>query len=192
MEPLSQDFEAFFTPDANEVEFADPQVDNTLKNLSRIAAIRATMTARKTLVLYTPFACRHLRRDFNIASAKMYVYGLDRSYKKEISDAIATLQFAVSLLEMDVAPWTNMPNVLAPRSFELLLVSAESTRMMRVLQAVDRCMTGVYSALINGDMTRPERDNLLRPFLISYLNFKRVAMKLELDGTAQELVDEMR
>lgn len=178
-------------PTSSAGDLVPPQHNNTLKNQDRIGAIRARMWAKKTLTLFTPIACRQLRRDFNIASAKMYVYGLQRSYRMEIIDALARFSFAVDLLVMDTKSWVGHPSPLTAREFDLLLVSPESVKMMRILQSVDRCMIGVYGAYIAGEMTKEERDQLLLPFHMAYLDFKRVAMKLELGQSAQEMVDSM-
>ena len=165
--------------------------NNVLKNIERIKGIRSIMFATTTVTLYTPIARRQLRRDFNIACAKMYVYGLNKTYKAEIVASLASLEFAIELLEMDVALWQGQSNPLTPCVFEMLLVSPQSVRMMRALQRLDKCMLGVYSAYLSDLITKAEKSAVLRPFHIAYINFKRVAMKLDMNESAKEIVETM-
>ena len=176
----------------SDLDLATAAIPNTtLKNGARLEAIRCVMSATAEMTLFTPIARRHLRRDFNIASAKMYVYGLNKAYKTEIVEALSGLEFAIELLEMDVAIWSERPNPLTPCTFKMLLISPQSVRMMRVMSKLDKCMLGVYAAYLDGTIDKARKSEVLRPFHLAYLNFKRVAMKLEFNKPTAELVESM-
>ena len=177
-------------PDAGN-EKPSPHLNNVLKNDDRIKGIRSRMFLFHDIRLCTPIAKRHLRRDFNIATAKMYVFGLNRDYKKEIIRALEDLEFAIDLLEMSTACWTKEEHPLTPCSFKMHLVSPQSVRMMRALVKFDKCMIGVYTAYLSGDISKEEKRELLHPFELAYTNFKRVAMKLNGNATVDEMVSEV-
>lgn len=189
--PLELDHFEFEALDKNSSPHSAEAPNNTLKNIDRIQGIRSRICATKRVTLYTPFARRQLRRDFNIACAKMYVYGLNKAYKVEIVEALESLEFAVQLLEMDVCQWSGNENPLTPCVFDMYLVSPQSVRMLRILLRLDVCLIGVYSAFLNSLITKDQKRDFLGPFNLAYLNFKRVAMKLELNGVAEQMVDDI-
>lgn len=163
-----------------------------LKNQDRIAEIRSRMLAHQTVTLRTSYCSRHMRRDFNIASAKMYVYSLDRQYREKIVEALSDLHWQISILAADPALLTFGEldvSWLTAGTFDFVMVSPESASMFRALRKVDDLVARLFSAERQNLITREQRQALLSPINLAYVGFKQVAMKLSaksIDGLLSE------
>lgn len=158
----------------------DFSVLSELKNGNRLAEIRSRMYTIHKATLLTSFCARNVRRDFNIASAKMYVFALDRAYKLLIEQAISDLHYELTMLTATVMPYSHfVVEHLTPVSYNMLVVSPESASMIRALTKVDRLMSKLYEAEFRNVITRAQRHQMMLPFMMVYTNFKRVAMKIK-------------
>lgn len=161
--------------------------ERPLKYDARIREIRPRMVATQQIELSTSVASRHLRRDFNIASAKMYVFARDTGYREKLNAALGDVTFEISMLKDDIAAFSHMyTDLLKPQRYDMLFISAEGAKMFRILKAADSLFAHLYAAEFAGLITKEERMEKTRPFWLTYSVFKRVAMKL-----ASKSVDEM-
>ena len=169
------------------LDVALPNDDRPLKYESRLREIRPRMVAMKQIELSTSVAARHLRRDFNLASAKMYVFSLNLDYRAKIHAALGDVAWEISMLEEEGAKFSHMfTDVLKPQRYEMMFISAESAKMYRSLKAADAIFARFYAAEFGGMITKDQRMELMRPFWLTYSVFKRIAMKLQ-----SKSVDEM-
>ena len=163
-----------------------------LKNQDRILEIRSRMLARQTITLRTSYCSRHLRRDFNIASAKMYVYALNRKYKAKISEALSDLHWQISIVGADPSLLQFGPldvSWLECGTFDFMMVSAESASMLRALRKVDELVARLHAAEREQLITREQRRAIIAPINLAYVGFKQIAMKLS-NKSIEELLAE--
>jgi hypothetical protein len=180
------------TPSPADAQFAAALVAGGLKNQDRIDEIRSRMISRKTMSLRTSFCSRHMRRDFNIASAKMYVYSLNRQYKAKINEALVDLHWQISMLAVDPTLITFGPmdvSWLTAGTFNFMMVSSESASMFRALRKVDDIVARLYTAERDGLITREQRREIVAPVNLAYNGFKQVAMKLQ-NKSIEDLLSE--
>jgi hypothetical protein len=160
---------------------APPEAPPALKNGGRVDEIRSRMIARHTVTLRTSYCSRHLRRDFNIASAKMYVYGLQRGHRDKIAEALKELHWQISLLSEAPAMIMIGPidvSWLTAETFEFVMVSPESASMYRALRNADNLVARILAGERAGIVTRDQRRALIAPVNMAYVGFKQVAMRL--------------
>lgn len=176
-------------PDINAPGLA-PLEDRPLKHSARLKEIRPRMVATKSVELLTSVAARHLRRDFNIASAKMYVFSLDPDYKKRIHEALGDVEWEIATLEAESFQFSHFPTGhLRPLRYEMFFVSAESARMFRALKSADLSFARFYAAEFAGFLDKETRQSMTRPFFLAYSVFKRVAMKLQAKSVDEMLAE---
>lgn len=171
---------------------AEPHVMPGLKNQDRITEIRSRMLARQSVTLRTSYCSRHLRRDFNIASAKMYVYSLNRKYRQKIAEALSDLHWQISIVDADTTllPYGDLDvSWLQSGSYDLVMVSAESASMFRALRRVDNLVARLHAAERSGFITREQRREIIAPINMAYVAFKQVSMKLS-NKSIEELLSE--
>jgi hypothetical protein len=162
-------------------DLADLPSAPTLKNQDRIDELRSRMFARHTVTLRTSFCSRNLRRDFNIASAKMYVYSLNRPYREKISEALSDLHWQIAILGSDpviLAFGALDVSWLNGGTFDFVMVSPESASMFRALRKLDELVARLFTAERQDLITRDQRRALMGPIDMAYAGFKQVAMKL--------------
>jgi hypothetical protein len=162
----------------------------TVKHGDRVIAIRSRLRASAQITLKTSVCARNIRRDFNIASAKMYVFGLDRSFAWRLQNALNDMEWEASMLEADVAIYSHIPtDQLIPNVYSLDIVSAESAQMMRILRKADAYLAKLYAAQLLGFLEREKRHEVMKPFWMSYSAFKAVAMKIETKSLDQMMAE---
>ena len=158
-----------------------------VKHQERLDAIRTRLKASTSVSLKTSICARHIRRDFNIASAKMYVFGLNRNFAANMQSALDDMEWSLDLLATDAAKYSYVStDCLSPNNYDLDVVSAESAQMLRVLKKADSYLSRLYAAELLGIIERDARRDVMRPFWMTYAVFKRVAMK-----TKAKTMDEM-
>jgi hypothetical protein len=159
------------------------EISPELKYASRLGEIQYRMSANTELTLRTSHCARNMRRDFNIASAKMYVYSLDHAYKRLISNAISDLSHELTLLAATVMPYRHYEiSNLVPIKYKVLVISAESAALMKSLSTADRLFAHLYEAEFREVITRAQRFQIMMPFMIVYSHFKKVALKIDTPG----------
>ncbi len=169
----------------------EPTSPGVVKNSDRNTEIRARLRADADIVLLTSYCARSIRRDFNIVSAKMYVFGLKRSFKAELKERLDDLEFEVAILETELTDVMHLDvSPLTPNTYQLSVVSRESAQMLLILAKSDYLLARLYVAKFLGLMTREERYLGMRSFARSYDAFKRFAMRIR-SMTLDEMMDEV-
>ena len=152
----------------------------TMKHQERLAAIRTRLKASLQVNLKTSVCARHIRRDFNIASAKMYVFCLNRKFAREVANALEDMDFSLALLASDTAKYAYVSTeCLASNKYDLDIVSPESAQMMRTLRTADAYLSKLYAAELTGVIDKVTRREIMKPFWMSYAAFKRIAMQIK-------------
>ncbi|ABM39598.1 hypothetical protein Pnap_4316 (plasmid) [Polaromonas naphthalenivorans CJ2] len=164
-----------------------------MKNADRIEEIACNMAVVKKEVLFlTHPVSRTIRRDWNIVSAKMYVFGLKRDYRVLIQEDLAELHHQIDELykvasmglfsDVDTS-WLNMLRV------EVKIISANSSSWLRAMKTWDACVARLLTAERLGIIDRKQRKHILYPVTKAYIGFKNTAMRGKAQN-ARELVEE--
>ncbi|CAN5464912.1 hypothetical protein BH10PSE16_BH10PSE16_04180 [soil metagenome] len=152
-----------------------------MKNADRIDEIACTMSVvKKEVLLMTNPISRTIRRDWNIVSAKMYVFGLKRDHRALIEEDLTELHHQIDELykiasmgmfsDVDTS-WLNMLRI------EVKIISAQSSSWLRAMKIWDVCVARLLTAERMGLIDRKQRKNILYPVTMAYLGFKNTAMR---------------
>lgn len=152
-----------------------------LKNANRIDEIRCEMgiSYRQEIFITNPIA-RTMRRDWNIVSAKMYVFGLDAQYKGQIKDDLDELHDQVEAL-LKIVSIDTFSDVdtswLMQLPLQIKVISPLSWSWLGALKTWDICTARLLTAERLGFIDRKQRMKMLHPVSVAYLGFKSRAMK---------------
>lgn len=152
-----------------------------MKNADRIDEIACTMSVvSKEVLLMTSPISRTIRRDWNIVSAKMYVFGLKRDHRalmeedlKELHHQINELYVTASMgmfSDLDVS-WLDLLRI------EVKIISAQSSSLLRAMKIWDACVARLLTAERMGIIDKKTRRNILFPATTAYLGFKKTVMR---------------
>ena len=169
------------------VTSVDPKL-TTLKNGNRIDEIISAMRVETTEQFLTHPVARTVRRDWNIVSAKMYVFCLREDYKvliaKDLDEFQSQVKELLKIASIDV--FSDVDTSWLQRiDLDITIVNPMGSAWLRALKTWDVCVARILSAERVGFIDRQKRIQMLRPATMAYLGFKSTAMK----GKKQSLRD---
>lgn len=152
-----------------------------LKNADRIDEIVSTLavSSREELFITQPIA-RLLRRDWNIVSAKMYVFSLKPDYRALIRADLNEFHYQVNELYKlcSIDTFSDVDTSWLSRlTFEVKIISPLSSSWLRGLKTWDACFARLLTAERLGFIDRKQRIKMLQPVSTAYYGFKTTAMK---------------
>lgn len=161
-----------------------------LKYQDRLDNVRARMKGTMSITLQTPFCARQMRREFNILSTKIYIYGLNKNFNKQTCALLDDLDWARSDLRDSAALFNGEDtSVLIPSTYAFDFVCPEALRLCRIIQRADHDLSKIYAAQLALKITKYDRWAMMRSFLMTYEVFKRHALKLK-GRTMNEMLDD--
>lgn len=172
-------------------EGSRPPETTPLKNSNRIDDILCRMSVEATEVVFlSSWAARTMRRDWNIICSKMYVFGLNPSYKARIQEDLTELHWQVS----DLADVTGTDlfavqdlTWLAPTIMELRIVNPHASSLLRAIRSLDLSMARLLTAERNALIDKEKRQAMLSGVNMAYIGFKGTAMKVPMKSTSEML-----
>lgn len=170
----------------------DPRL-TTLKNADRIDEIVSSLVFQRQETFAAGPIARTTRRDWNIVSAKMFVFSRNANYRALIEADLAEFQYQVSeLYKMaSIGTFNDVDTSwLQKITLDLKIVSPMSASWLRAMKVWDTCTARLLSAEREGTLDKPMKRRMMHPVVISYIGFKRRAMKSKSLSMLDMMVDD--